>query len=145
MWMISLYVIALKYPLPRKKITTMHKQNNQMGNEAMNSRFSTAKHIAFISPKLFNDPRLSLKGTTIPVMNQYNFLGIRFWQETAIHTTFKTSKSKVLQILENSEIKPCKSSKKLCKFHWNGEEDRKARLKLYRTQIRSKLDYGNFV
>ena len=50
--------------------------------------------ISWKTTKLYNDLRLPLEGTEIPVVDQYKYLGIVF-DKKLIDSTFQTFKSKM--------------------------------------------------
>ena len=78
---------------------------------------------------------MKLDGSVIPVVDEYIFLGIIFDKKLSFISHFKylkTKCNKTLQLL-------CVVAHKECGADGN------TRLLLYRSLIRSKLDYGNFI
>ena len=85
--------------------------------------------------KLHLDPVLKLDGVEIPVVDEYKFLGIIFDKKLSFipHLKYlKTKCNKALQLLR-------------VVAHTDWGADRKVLLRLYRSLIRSKLDYGCFI
>ena len=85
--------------------------------------------------KLHNDPCLKLERTEIPVINEYKFLGLVFDKKLNFipHLNYlRSSCNKRLQLL-----------RVIAHTEWGA--DRGTLLKLYRSLIRSKLDYDSFI
>ena len=83
---------------------------------------------------LHNDPVLKLDGVEIPVVNQYKFLGVIFDRKLSFipHINyFKAKRQKALQLLR-------------VVAHTDRGVD-KSTLQLYRSLVRSKLDYRCFI
>ena len=87
------------------------------------------------SRKLHPEPELFINGTKIPVKNEVKFLGVLFDRKLtfAAHTKY----------LKNKCLKAMNLLKVVSRTDWGG--DRKVLLHLYRSFIRSKLDYGSVV
>ena len=85
--------------------------------------------------KMHNDPKLKLDDSEIPVVNQYKFLGIIFDQKLSFNPHIQYLKDK------------CSRTLKLLRIiaHKNWGADFQTLLKLYRTLIRSKIDYGCYI
>ena len=84
---------------------------------------------------LHNDPVLKLDGVEIPVVVQYKFLGVIFDRKLSFipHINYlKTKCHKALQLLR-------------VVAHTDWGADKSTLLKLYRSLVRSKLDYGCFI
>ena len=84
---------------------------------------------------LHNDPVLKLDGVEIPVVDLYKFLGIIFDRKLSFipHINYLKAKcQKVLQLLR-------------VVAHTDWGADKLTLLKLYRSLVRSKLDYGCFI
>jgi len=101
-------------------------------------KFSQTKTVAMHFCKmrrLHPDPELFLKGTIIPVVPQTKFLGVIFDRKL----TF-------IPHLKNLKLK-CQKALNLLKVvgHFDWGADRKTLLALYRSLVRSKLDYGSIV
>ena len=82
-----------------------------------------------------NDPSLKLERTEIPVVNGYKFLGLVFDKKLTFipHLKYlRSSCNKRLQLL-----------RVIAHTEWG--VDRRTLLKLYRSLIRSKLDYGSSI
>ena len=85
--------------------------------------------------KLHNDPVLKLDGSVIPVVDQYKFLGIIFDKKLSFIPHIKYLKSKCNKALQLLRV--------IAHTDWGA--DRQILLKLYRSLVRSKLDYGCFI
>ena len=84
---------------------------------------------------LHNDPVLKLDDVEIPVVDQYKFLGVIFDRKLSFipHINYLKAKChKALQLL-------CVVA------HTDWEADKSTLLKLYKSLVRSKLDYGCFI
>ena len=85
--------------------------------------------------RLHNDPVLKLDGVEIPVVDQYKFLGVIFDRKLSFipHINYLKAKChKALQLLR-------------VVAHTDWGADKSTLLKLYRSLVRSKLDYGCFI
>ena len=85
--------------------------------------------------KAHNDPILTLDGTPIPVVEENKFLGVIFDRKLSFIPHIKQLKAK------------CQNALNLLRVfaHTDWGADRKVLLNLYRTIIRSKLDYGSII
>ena len=84
---------------------------------------------------LHSDPVLKLDGVEIPVVDQYKFLGVIFDKKLSFipHINYLKAKChKALQLLR-------------VVAHTDWGADKSTLLKLYRSLVRSKLDYGCFI
>ena len=84
---------------------------------------------------LHNDPVLKLDGVEIPVVDQYKFLGVIFDKKLSFipHINYLKAKChKALQLLR-------------VVAHTDWGADKSTLLKLYKSLVRSKLDYGYFI
>ena len=84
---------------------------------------------------LHNDPVLKLDGVEIPVVDQYKFLGVIFDRKLSLipHINYLKAKChKALQLLR-------------VVAHTDWGADKSTLLKLYKSLVRSKLDYGCFI
>ena len=81
------------------------------------------------------DPELYLNGNKIPIVNQVKFLGVIFDKKLSFLPHIKYLKDKCIKALNLLKI--------VSKTEWGG--DRKVLLRLYRSLIRSQLDYGSIV
>ena len=84
---------------------------------------------------LHNDPVLKLDGVEIPVVDQYKFLGVIFDRKLSFipHINYLKAKChKALQLLR-------------VVAHMDWGADKSTLLKLYKSLVRSKLDYGCFI
>ena len=84
---------------------------------------------------LHNDPVLKLDGVEIPVVDQYKFLGVIFDRKLSFipHINYLKAKChKGLQLLR-------------VVAHTDWGADKSTLLKLYKSLVRSKLDYGCFI
>ena len=85
--------------------------------------------------KVHNDPELYLYGSLIPVVEDFKFLGVLFDRKLSFIPHIKYLKSKCLKALNLLKV--------LSHTDWGA--DRTVLLQLYRSLIRSKLDYGSIV
>ncbi|MCU7801126.1 MAG: hypothetical protein KZQ70_13560, partial [gamma proteobacterium symbiont of Lucinoma myriamae] len=85
--------------------------------------------------KMHDDPVLTLDGTRIPVVEENKFLGVIFDKKLSFLPHIKQLKAK------------CQKAMNLLRVvaHTDWGADRKVLLNLYRTLIRSKLDYGSII
>ncbi|MCU7800748.1 MAG: reverse transcriptase-like protein [gamma proteobacterium symbiont of Lucinoma myriamae] len=84
---------------------------------------------------LHPDPNLNIYGAPIPVVNEAKFLGLIFDKQLTFIPHIKALKAKCLKALDILKV--------LSNTNWGG--DRTVLLNLYRSLIRSKLDYGSIV
>ena len=85
--------------------------------------------------KIHNNPTLKLDGSEIPVVDQYKFLSFIFDKKLSFIPHIQYLKDKCNKTL-----------KLLCIIaHKDRGADQHTLLKLYRTLIRSKIDYGCFI
>ena len=87
------------------------------------------------SRKIHPEPELYLKGVKIPVKTEVKFLGLIFDKKLTFLPHIKYLKNKCLKALNLLKV--------VSRTDWGG--DRKTLLHLYRSLIRSKLDYGSIV
>ena len=85
--------------------------------------------------KQHDDPVLTLYGSPIPVVQEYKYLGLIFDKKLSFIPHIKYLKAKCLKSLNILKV--------LSHTTWGA--DRTTLLKLYRSLIRSKLDYGSIV
>ena len=85
--------------------------------------------------KVHNDPELYLYGSLIPVVEDFKFLGVLFDRKLSFIPHIKYLKAKCLKALNLLKV--------LSHTDWGA--DRTILLQLYRSLIRSKLDYGSIV
>ena len=81
------------------------------------------------------DPHLTIYGSQIPVIEETKFLGLVFDRKLSFIFHIKALKAKCLKALDILKV--------LSHSDWGG--DRTVLLNLYRSLIRSKLDYGSIV
>ena len=84
---------------------------------------------------LHNNPVLKLDGAEIPVVDQYEFLGVIFDIELSFIPHINYPKAKCLKALQLLRVDAYTD--------WGA--DKSTLLKLYRSLVRSKLDYGCFI
>ena len=84
---------------------------------------------------LHPDPVLNIYGSPIPVVEEAKFLGLLFDKKLSFIPHIKALKAKCLKALDVLKV--------LSKTNWGG--DRSVLLNLYRSLVRSKLDYGSIV
>ena len=85
--------------------------------------------------KHHNDPDLYLNGVQLPVVEDAKFLGVIFDKKLSFIPHIKALRTKCLKALNLLKV--------LANTDWGA--DRKVLLRLYRSIIRSKLDYGSIV
>ena len=85
--------------------------------------------------KIHDDPELYLYGSLIPVVNDFKFLGLIFDRKLSFIPHIKYLKAKCLKALNLLKVLS----------HTNWGVDRTVLLQLYRSLIRSKLDYGSII
>ena len=85
--------------------------------------------------KAHDDPILTLDGTRIPVVEENKFLGVIFDRKLSFIPHIKQLKAKCQKALNLLRVVA----------HTDWGADRKVLLNLYRTIIRSKLDYGSII
>ena len=81
--------------------------------------------------QLHLDPHLTIYGSPIPVVSEAKFLGLLFDNKLSFIPHIKALKAKCLKALDILKV--------LSSSDWGG--DRTVLLNLYRSLIRSKLDY----
>ena len=84
---------------------------------------------------LHNDPVLKLDGVEIPVVDQYKFLGVIFDKKLSFIPHIHYLKAKCHKALQLLRV--------VAHMDWGA--DKSTLLKLYRSLVRSKLDYGCFI
>ena len=84
---------------------------------------------------LHPDPVLNIYGSPIPVVEEAKFLGLLFDKKLSFIPHIKALKAKCLKALDALKV--------LSNTNWGG--DRSVLLNLYRSLVRSKLDYGSIV
>lgn len=101
-------------------------------------RFSQSKTVCvhFCNQrKLHDDPTLTLNGASIPVVEEAKFLGLIFDRKLNFKAHIAATRKKC--------ISPMNLLKVLSHFNWGA--DRKILLQLFKSLIRSKIDYGSVV
>ena len=140
----SLYVDDFLICYRSKNIHTIERQLQQCLNKI--DTWSTENGFKFSKTKtqcmhfcqlrrMHDDPVLKLDGTEIPVVDQYKFLGIIFDKKLSFIPHIKYLKSKYNKALQLLRV--------IAHTDWGA--DRQILLKLYRSLVRSKLDYGCFI
>ena len=137
----SLYVDDFCICYRSKSMTTIERQLQQNLNKIENwatsngFKFSKSKtqcvHFCQFR-KQHDDPVLQLYGSPIPVVEESKFLGILFDRKLSFIPHIKYLKAKCLKALNLLKV--------LSHTSWGA--DRTTLLKLYRSLVRSKLDYG---
>ena len=84
---------------------------------------------------LHPDPVLNIYGSPIPVVEEAKFLGLLFDKKLSFIPHIKALKAKCLKALDVLKV--------LSNTNWGG--DRSVLLNLYRSLVRSKLDYGSII
>ena len=85
--------------------------------------------------KIHNDPALYIYGSQIPVVAESNFLGVIFDRRLPFISHIKYVKVKCLKALNLLKVLS----------HTSWDKDRMTLLHLFRSLIRSKLDYGSII
>ena len=97
---------------------------------------SKTQCVHFCQPrKLHDDPKLYIFGSPIPVVEEFKFLGIIFDRISSFIPHIKYLKAKCLKAMNLLKVLS----------HTNWGADSTVLLQLYRSLIRSKLDYGSIV
>ena len=113
---------------------------NKIEHRATNNGFKFSKsktqcvHFCQLR-KQHDDPVLTLYGSPIPVAQEYKYLGLIFDKKLSFIPHIKYLKAKCLKSLYILKV--------LSHTTWGA--DRTTLLQLYRSLIRSKLDYGSIV
>ncbi|GFO20617.1 RNA-directed DNA polymerase from mobile element jockey, partial [Plakobranchus ocellatus] len=100
-------------------------------------RFSVSKTtcVHFHRQRIYTEPALHLDGQQIPVKGEAKFLGVIFDQKLTFENNVKYLKNKCLKALNLLRVVG----------HTDWGADRATLLKLYRTLVRSKLDFGSVI
>ncbi|GFO40540.1 ribonuclease hi [Plakobranchus ocellatus] len=100
-------------------------------------RFSVSKTtcVHFHRQRIYTEPALHLDNQPIPVKGEAKFLGVVFDSKLNFSSHVKYLKKKCLKALNLLRVVG----------HTDGGADRATLLKLYRTLVRSKLDYGSVI
>ena len=140
----SLYVddFCMCYRSSSMRTIERHLQQciNRIGNWALKNGFKFSKsktqcvHFCQLR-KIHDDPEPYLYGSLIPVVDDFKFLGLIFDRNLSFIPHIKYLKAKCLKALNLLKILS----------HTNWGADRTVLLELYRSLIRSKLDYGSIV
>ena len=140
----SLYVDDFLICYRSKHIHTIERQLQQCLNKiqkwALENGFKFSKtktqcmHFCQLR-RLHNDPVLKLDGVEIPVVDQYKFLGVIFDRKLSFIPHIKYLKAKCHKALQLLRVVA----------HTDWGADKSTLLKLYRSLVRSKLDYGCFI
>ena len=113
---------------------------NRIENWALHNGFKFSKsktqcvHFCQLR-KVHDDPELYLYISLIPVVKDFKFLGIIFNRKLSFKPHIKYLKAKCLKALNLLKVLS----------HTNWGADRTVLLQLYRSLIRSKLDYGSIL
>ena len=140
----SLYVddFCICYRSTSMRVIERHLQQciHRIENWALNNGFKFSKsktqcvHFCQLR-KLHDDPELYLYGSPIPVVEEFKFLGVIFDRKLSFIPHIKYLKAKCLKAMNLLKVLS----------HTNWGADRTVLLQLYRSLIRSKLDYGSIV
>ncbi|GFO22414.1 RNA-directed DNA polymerase from mobile element jockey, partial [Plakobranchus ocellatus] len=100
-------------------------------------RFSVSKTtcVHFHRQRIYTEPALHLDGQPIPVKGEAKFLGVVFDSKLTFYNHVQYLKKKCLKALNLLSVVG----------HTDWGADRTTPLKLYRTLVRSKLDYGSVI
>ena len=140
----SLYVDDFLICYRSKNMHTIERQLQQCLNKLETwsnengFKFSTTKTqcVHFCrQTKRHDDPVLMLNNSQIPVVDQAKFLGVIFDKKLTFAPHIKALRTKCIKALNLLKV--------LAHTDWGA--DRKVLLRLYRSLIRSKLDYGSIV
>ena len=80
-------------------------------------------------------PVINIYGSPVPVVEEAKFLGLLFDKKLTFIPHIKALKAKCLKVLDVLKV--------LSNTSWGG--DRSVLLNLYRSLVRSKLDYGSII
>ena len=140
----SLYVddFCMCYRSSNMRTIERHLQQciNRIENWALKNGFKFSKsktqcvHFCQLR-KIHDDSELYLYGSLIPVVDDFKCLGLIFDRKLSFIPHIKNLKAKCLKALNLLKVLS----------HTNGGADRTVLLQLYRSLIRSKLDYGSIV
>ena len=140
----SLYVddfcICFRSKSMRTIVRHLQQNLNKIEHWANNNGFKFSKsktqcvHFCQLR-KQHDDPVLTLYGSPIPVVQEYKYLGLIFDKKLSFIPHIKYLKAKCLKSLNILKV--------LSHTTWGA--DRTTLLQLYRSLIRSKLDYGSIV
>ena len=140
----SLYVDDFLICYRSKNMHTIERQLQQNINKIQNwasnngFKFSKSKTVCMHFCQLrrhHDEPKLTLDGTLIPVVEETKFLGIIFDRKLTFIPHIKNLKAKCLKALNLLKV--------IAHTDWGA--DKKVLLNLYRTFVRSILDYGCIV
>jgi len=140
----SLYVDDFLICYRSRHMHTIERQLQQNINKIQNwantngFKFSKTKTVCMHFCQLrrhHDEPSFTLDGTPIPVVEEVKFLGIIFDRKLTFVPHLKSLKAKCLKSLDLLKV--------IAHTDWGA--DRKVILGIYRTLIRSKLDYGSIV
>ena len=140
----SLYVDDFLICYRSKNMHTIERQLQQNLNNIQDwaskngFKFSKSKTVCMHFCQLrkaHDDPVLTLDGTPIPVVEETKFLGVIFDKKLTFIPHIKKLKAKCQKALNLLRVVA----------HTDWGADRKVLLHLYRTIVRSKLDYGSIV
>lgn len=142
--MYSVYVDDLQIACTSSNISTCERQVqltiNKLATWADRNgfRFSPQKTVAILfslKRGLQTDPTLHLNETELPVQNEHKYLGITFDKKLTFVPHINALKKKASRSLNILKV--------LSHKHWGS--DRLCLLQIYRSVIRSRLDYGSIV
>ena len=113
---------------------------NKIQNWADNNGFKFSKSkttgVHFCQKrKHHNDPDLKLNGTPIKIVKEFKFLGVIFDSKLSFVPHIKMLRTKCAKALDILKV--------VSNTHWGA--DKNVLLQLYRSLVRSKLDYGSIV
>ncbi|GFO40684.1 RNA-directed DNA polymerase from mobile element jockey [Plakobranchus ocellatus] len=114
-----------------------HSNNVQKWVSDNGFRFSVSKTtcVHFHRQRIYTEPALHLDGQPVPVKGEAKFLGVIFDQQFSFENHVKYLENKCLKALNLLRVVG----------HTDWGADRATLLKLYRTLVRSKLDYGSVI
>ena len=140
----SLFVDDFSISYASKSMNTIERQLQGCLNKIQDwadrngFRFSSTKTVCmhFCQKRKFHlDPDLSLNGTPIPIVTEAKFLGLIFDSKLSFRPHIDYLRRKCQKSLNLLKV--------VSKLDWGG--DRKTLLRIYRSLIRSKLDYGSII
>ena len=120
----------LLYLKPQKHVLKVSYRKNSKNWDTLNYHSDCPT-----SAGLHPDPVLNIYGSPIPVVEEAKFLGLLFDKKLSFIPHIKALKAKCLKALDVLKV--------LSNTNWGG--DRSVLLNLYRSLVRSKLDYGSVV
>ena len=132
----TVYLCRIMHTIERQLQQCLNKLQNWSTENGF--KFSKSKTVCmhFCQKRgLHLDPDLQMDGTRIPVVEEFKFLGLVFDRKLSFIPHIKQLKAKCQKALDMLKV--------VANTDWGA--DQTVLLRLYRSLIRSKLDYGSIV